>query len=346
MALRITKASDPIVIENILVLIYGQPGSGKSTLGFMSNKPLLFDFDKGAKRSHYRKEIVEIDSWDEIITIDPKDVQGYDTIIIDTIGRAIDLLTQFIMRENPKLRRSDGSLTLQGFGAMKLCLTNWLKMLLSLKKDIILIAHDKEDKDGDNRIFRPDISGGSYSEILKTSDFVGYIYKYNNASYIDFNPNDRFIGKNSATFSAKQIPHHDTNPFFMGELINEMKLSLGTIGNSHIEIAEFIKQYSDLIGQVTNVTELNNAMIECRQKVTQNPKFKGKVSAISLQIKAHLEDKASELNAEYHTEEKIYYSKDSTQGYSEEPETPPTEETNILAPAAPKSEPETEQRFF
>src|SRR5690606_38238567 len=51
MALKITKASDPLTVEQLIVCIYGPPGLGKTTLGFSARKPLLLDFDRGAHRA-------------------------------------------------------------------------------------------------------------------------------------------------------------------------------------------------------------------------------------------------------------------------------------------------------
>jgi hypothetical protein len=78
--------------------------------------------------------------------------------------------------------------------------------LRSLGKDVLLIAHDKEDKDGDTRIVRPDIVGGSYGEVMKVADFVGYVYMSGKDRILDFNPTDRWIGKNPAGWKPFVVP--------------------------------------------------------------------------------------------------------------------------------------------
>ena len=55
MALRITKSSEVIRVERLNTCLYSQPGSGKTTLAFSSESPLLLDFDKGAHRAANRK---------------------------------------------------------------------------------------------------------------------------------------------------------------------------------------------------------------------------------------------------------------------------------------------------
>ena len=56
MTLKIVKASEPIKIKTINVLIYGQAGIGKTSTGFTSKNPLCLDFDKGSHRSQFRKD--------------------------------------------------------------------------------------------------------------------------------------------------------------------------------------------------------------------------------------------------------------------------------------------------
>lgn len=45
MALRIISANEPMKVDQLVVTIYGQPGVGKTSLGFTAESPLLLDFD-------------------------------------------------------------------------------------------------------------------------------------------------------------------------------------------------------------------------------------------------------------------------------------------------------------
>src|SRR5258708_37990325 len=103
--LRITKASDPIEVKTITVVIYAEPGIGKSTLGFTANKPLLLDFDHGSYRAGNRGDTVQIDAWADVTTIAPADLKSYSTLIIDTADPALDLLAVDIIEANPKTGR-------------------------------------------------------------------------------------------------------------------------------------------------------------------------------------------------------------------------------------------------
>src|SRR6185295_2678119 len=102
MTLRITKATDPIEVKNICLTIYANPGIGKTSMAFTAEKPLLLDFDRGAYRSGNRGEVVQVESWADIMGITADDLKPYKTVAIDTAGRALDALTSHILRTNPK----------------------------------------------------------------------------------------------------------------------------------------------------------------------------------------------------------------------------------------------------
>ena len=170
--LKIIRSDEPIEVKQLVTVIYGTPGLGKSTLGFSADKPILFDFDKGAHRAANRKDIVPVDDWREIKDVSADDLTEYETVVLDTAGRCLDFLTTDIIRRNAKMGYG-GALTLQGYGALKAEFTAWLKMVKSFGKDIVLISHSSEDKKGDELIERLDIQGGSKGEIYKSADAMG-----------------------------------------------------------------------------------------------------------------------------------------------------------------------------
>jgi len=272
--LNILKSTDKVEINTLTVLVYGQPGVGKTSISCTAKNPLLLDFDNGAYRSDFRCDSVPINNWKDVAKLKPEDIKGYDTIVIDTLGRSLDFLQAEIIHNDSKMSRKDGALTLQGYGALKSTFTNWLKQLSLLGKDVIMVAHDREDKDGDTKFVRPDIIGGSYNEIMKIADFVGYIFKVNRQSVIDFNPCEKFIGKNAAKFEALEIPNFTNATDYMESLVAKMKSSIGGIANNHIEALKIIEGYKVEIDNLNNpvdcdkfvekmkVTDLKNGTLE------------------------------------------------------------------------------------
>lgn len=254
---KIIHGSEPITVERLRVLIYGQPGTGKTSLAFSCSNPLLLDFDEGAHRSAFRQDSVPIASWGEVGQITAEDLEPYDTVIIDTVGRALDFLAAYIKANDPKMGNRAGALTLQGYGALKAGFASWLSTLASLGKDVVLIAHDKEDKRGDDMIVRPDIQGGSYNELFKLADAVGYLSIVNKRRVIDFNPTEAYVGKNPAGTAPMQIPDLSTSPQWFAEFIQSAKDSIGAISAESQKLAERVADYRAKLDEITDAEGMN-----------------------------------------------------------------------------------------
>lgn len=262
MTLKIVRSTDPIEVNQIVTVVYGQPGAGKTSLGFTSSRPLLLDFDKGAHRSEFRQDSVQVEGWNDITSLTPDDLANYDTLIVDTAGRALDALTADIISGNRKLGRSDGMLTLQGYGALKGRFSQWLKLMRSYSKDVILLAHDKEDKRNDDLIIRPDLTGGSYAEVFKAADAVGYLSVINNERVLDFNPTESYVGKNPAGFDPVKVPSFHQEPDFMAELIQRIKDAIGAISARGQEVAGAVSDFREKLAEIEDADGLNKFIDE------------------------------------------------------------------------------------
>ena len=105
--------------STIKMLIYGQPGIGKTTLALSSPDPVLFDFDGGISRVNKAHQFptLQVKSWDEALAAIEELEKGEThckTIVIDTAGKMLDFMSDFIMRNDSKLKQRDGSLSLKG----------------------------------------------------------------------------------------------------------------------------------------------------------------------------------------------------------------------------------------
>ncbi|MDR0219228.1 MAG: ATP-binding protein [Enterobacteriaceae bacterium] len=227
MALKIIKSTQPIEVKNLITCIYAPPGLGKTSMAFTAASPLLLDFDNGAHRSQFRKDTVQVSEWREIEQIAESDLAPYQTVVIDTAGRALDCLAAELIRKNPKFKGFGGQLSLQGFGALKAGFSGWLNLLKSFGKDIILIAHMEEKQVGDDLVERLDIQGGSKGEIYKVADVMGRIRiegaNGNARKILDFNPSASGFGKNPAQLPVQEVPHFSTHPDYFAEIIKATK---------------------------------------------------------------------------------------------------------------------------
>lgn len=264
MALRITKATDPIEVKTLAACIYATPGIGKSTLGFMAERPLLLDFDKGAYRAGNRGDCVEVETWADVTKITREDLQPYKTLVVDTAGRALDALTVDIIDENPKMGRG-GALTLQGYGELKSKFTAWMKLIRSFGLDVILISHADEQRKGDEIIERLDIQGGSKNEIYKSADVMGRLYLEGGKRILNFSPSDTAFGKNPAQLQPLEVPHYSQDPTFFGNVLTQIKAKLNEMSEEQQEVAKILADWKAKIDEASSVEDFNKLIPETQQ---------------------------------------------------------------------------------
>jgi hypothetical protein len=229
MALRITKASEPIKVEQIVMTVYAVPGIGKTSTACTAESCLLLDFDNGSYRAKNRGDVVQVAKWEDVTSITADDLKGYKTLAVDTAGRALDALTAHIIRQNPKAGNRNGALSLQGYGELKSVFTTWTKLIRSFGLDVVLLSHSDEQKNGDDVNERLDIQGGSKNEIYKASDAMGRLYLRNGKRFLNFSPSDTAFGKNPAGLSPIEVPDFGTGSNFLAGVITQTKAALNAM---------------------------------------------------------------------------------------------------------------------
>lgn len=232
--LKIIKANEAIRIDRLNVCLYGPPGLGKTTLAFSADSPLLLDFDIGVHRAANRKDAVQVRDWTEVVAMTADDLAEYRTIIVDTVGRALDALTTDIIKRNPKDGRG-GALTIQGYGKLKVEFVSWLRALNSYGKDVVLVAHMDEQRRGDEIIERLDVQGGSKGEIYKAADAMGRLVIRDGKRFLNFSPTDAAFGKNPGQLAPLEVPHPDRGPDFLAAVIADIKTKLNTASEEQVK---------------------------------------------------------------------------------------------------------------
>lgn len=316
MAIKIIRATDAVKVSVLKVLLFGQPGLGKTSLAFTCERPLCLDFDKGAYRSKQRKDALDISAWTDVVELmkSPETLAPYRTIIVDTVGRCLDEITRHLLAENAKLGNRNGALSMQGWGELKGVFQAWMRQLTLLGKDVIMIAHDKEDKDGDRVFKRPDVQGGSYAEVLKTADLIGYMSMRNNKATLDFTPCDDFIAKNAAQFKLFAIPDFSgNNAGFGARMLAQAKENMSSVATQVAEAEDIIEAWRSAIEGYTTAEELTRAVVATGELPAN---LAGQVSAL-------IKERRTVLGLEYDKETKTFY-KPRTAAALPPPEQAPT----------------------
>jgi hypothetical protein len=263
--LKIIKSSEPIRVERLNVCIYGAPGIGKSSLAFTADSPLLLDFDQGAHRAANRKDTVRVQQWADVSDLDADDLAEFRTVVVDTAGRALDTLTSDIIRRNAKMGRN-GALTLQGYGQLKAEFVGWLKALNTLGKDVVLIAHMDEQRNGDEIIERLDVQGGSKGEIYKAADAMGRIVIRENKRWLNFSPTDAAFGKNPGQMPPMEVPHPDKAPDFLAGVVQAIKDKLNAMSEDQIAAQVAVSRWRDTIAAMKSADDFNRSLPDAKKE--------------------------------------------------------------------------------
>lgn len=288
----IKKPSELEVKQTITMLVYGQPGVGKSTLGCSAPNCVLFDYDGGVQRMNgaHKTLTVQIRSWEDTqaaldeITREYPDVQ---TIIIDTVGKMLDYMSEYIMRTNSRMRKADGSLTLPGYGLRKQMFIDFIRKTGVLGKNVVFIAHEKEEKRGEETVKRPEIGGSSANDLIKELDLVGYMSMIGKERTIAFNPTEWYYAKNTCSLPPviKLPVIVDDSGTAVGDN-NFIRRLLTTYKKSQAEAQEMTAKYDEFIEAVdravraaANAEDLNGILATLEKEQIFNSRIIGEKKA-------------------------------------------------------------------
>ena len=301
--LNVVKSTDPITRNTIIVAVYGYPGAGKTTLGFSAEAPLLLDFDLGAHRTQFRGDAVQIEHWSDVVGLSAEDLKPYKTVVVDTAGRCLDVMSMDIMAENPKMRTATGQLTLGGWGCLKGRFAAWLRDLRSYGLDIVLLAHGAEKSDGDDLILRPDVPGGSYGEIFKVADGVGYLRIVNSERVLAWDPQDRFVGKNPGMIPPAAIPNMEEIPDYLAGLVEIIKARMGNLSTEAATIRDAVVEWRDKVKDAKSAKVLTG-LVKAVNEELEGPAL--------LQVKTLIADRAKSLEVSWDKSKKAFAKKAAT----------------------------------
>lgn len=280
----IKKASElDFTNKNYVMLITGRPGVGKTTLAESAPDPILIDLENGIDRVEavYRSDvsIVGDDIPDSqkyeafLADIKSPEMARYKTIIIDSLGKLVDLMTPVVVAMNPQYAQKDGrTLSLKGWGAIKVLEKDFFDLVKSLHKNLIIIAHVSETNDGDVIKTRINVPGAIKDSIWDDVDIGGFIEFNGKERWIYFTPTERFDAKGTHGITGGYaLPvlkkSSDGGKFadnhFLTDLFNQMNENLNADAKKANEgkaLYDEAMKIKPEIEAATNADELNAAV--------------------------------------------------------------------------------------
>lgn len=185
--------------KKIRMLIAGYPGIGKSTLALSAPRPLHIDCDFGVDRvePQYRKPFIQPGSYAEILNdLKPENLTDFDTLVFDTGGKLITLMSQWAIQQDNKYGQRDGSLSLKGYGYVGREFVRLMDYCFyTLKKHIVIVFHATEEKDGDNTRLRIKVEGQTKNNVWEPMDLGGFVEMQGNSRTIGFSNCERYFAK-------------------------------------------------------------------------------------------------------------------------------------------------------
>lgn len=182
--------------KNIIMIISGLPGVGKTTLALSAPDVVLIDADEGMARVNpsHRKDSSVVKTYEELLT-DIKGFEGhYKTVVIDTCGALIDLMKDWAMRNEPSANKKNGGFSQQGYGFVK---TEFLRLSAELRKkfNVVFLFHASKDKQDDNVFYDIVCEGSTKTLVWQPADLGAYLHIVNGERYLGFTPTMNYNAK-------------------------------------------------------------------------------------------------------------------------------------------------------
>jgi hypothetical protein len=216
--------------KNVVMIISGLPGTGKTTLALSAPDVLLIDADEGMARVNpaHRRDASICKTYEELLA-DIKAAEGqYKTVAIDTGGALIDMMKDWAMRTDPKATRTNGGFSLQGYGIIK---SEFLRLSAELRRkfNVIFLFHTTREKNGDEDFFEIVVEGSTRSLVYQPADLAAYLHIVNGERYLGFTPTANYNAKSAygikGLVRVPELGEGDTNDF-VSKLFAQVKANL------------------------------------------------------------------------------------------------------------------------
>ncbi len=295
--------------KNIVMIIAGLPGVGKTTLALSAPDVVLVDADEGIVRvrPEHRRDSSICKTYEELLQ-DVKSFTGtYKTVVIDTGGALIDLMKDWAIRNEPTASKKSGGFSQQGYGFIK---TEFLRLFAELRKNfnVVMLFHAAKDKQGDDIFYDIVCEGSAKTLVWQPADLGAFLHIVNGDRYLGFTPTMNYNAK--AAYGIKglvkvpELNEGDTNDFLsklftrVRENIASETADLKGQQEEYEKAIEASKKIIDKISEPEHVEPAWNAIKAIKHALTSQK-----------EAKAYLSKHLKEIGIEYVKADKAYVRK-------------------------------------
>ena len=286
--------------KKIRMLIAGYPGIGKSTLALSAPRPLHIDVDFGIDRiePRYRKPYTQPKSYDEILEdLTPLNVKDFDTLVFDTGGKLISLMSQWAIKKDVKYGQRDGSLSLKGYGFIGREFQRLMDYCFyELDKHIVVVFHAIEEKDGDNTRLRIKVEGQTKNNVWEPMDLGGFVEIQGNNRTIGFSNCERYFAKGTrgihGVWQVPELGPDKPNDFLTRLFAQYNALSAAEVAQNAEEQEAYeaaMAEGREIVAGITDADSANAAMSKIKavnhaltSKKEVNAAFNAKIKELGL----------------------------------------------------------------
>lgn len=292
--------------KNIIMIISGLPGTGKTTLALSAPDVLLIDTDEGMARVNpaHRKDASICKTYEEVLA-DIKAAEGqYKTIVIDTCGALIDYMKDWAMRTDPKASKKDGGFSLHGYGVIK---SEFIRLSAELRKkfNVIFLFHESMTKQDESLFYELVVEGATRTLVYQPADLAAHLFIQNGRRYLGFTPTEQYSAK--AAYGIKglvEVPElKDGEPNdFLTKLFATVRSNLQKESEA---LAPQTEEYKNVMASVLSICEYVDSPEKVREAMDLIKGLKHVLTSAK-ESKAMLANRLKELGIVYDKEAKEY----------------------------------------
>ena len=187
--------------KNVIMIISGLPGTGKTTLALSAPDVLLIDADEGTARVNpaHRKDTSICKTFDEV-KADVAAAKGqYKTIVVDTGGALVDMMKEHVINHPDDYSggsKKSGGISQQGFGYVKQL---FLDFSADLRKNfnVVYIFHESKSKNGESIFYDLVCEGSAKTLVYQPADLAAHLFIMNGRRMLGFTPTEEYTAKSA-----------------------------------------------------------------------------------------------------------------------------------------------------